>query len=57
MIDDVGISAVRTWIRSTTNGIWNQTTRQFLPENGEWLRRGERWDSLTPWICGYQSSK
>ena len=41
MIDNVGISVVREWIRSTTIGVRSETTGQFLPDNGEWLRCSE----------------
>jgi len=36
-INDVGISAIRIWIRSTAIGVRIETTEQFLPDNGDWL--------------------
>ena len=37
-INDVGISVIRIWIWSTTIGVRIETTEQFLPDNGDWLR-------------------
>jgi len=38
MINNVVISAFRIWIWWTTISVRIEMTKQFLPDNGDWLR-------------------